>query len=397
MTDRSKQTDSPGHRLLDFAVDLRRDFHRHPEIGMREKRTQKIIRNLLKELKIKHRNVAGTGVLGMIRSGKPGPTLMLRADMDALPVTEISDAPYCSVNEGFMHACGHDAHMAVLLSAARHLRETGIPRGSVKLCFQPGEEGFKGAADVIRDGALRRPDVDAAVGLHVWRDLKVGQIAVLSGPVMAAVDLVEITITGKGGHAAMPHLSVDPVLISAHVITALQSIVSRQVDPLDTGVVTIASVDAGTAHNIIPEEVVLRGTCRTFRKATRKLVRKRVEQIARGIARSMGGSAKVDYDEFLPATVNDPTVAALVREAAEAVVGKKNVVPAEPSMGGEDMSLYLNEVPGCFAFVGLRNEKRGIEFPHHHARFEMDEGCLAVGTDLMIEVTKRFLADSRPV
>lgn len=394
MAKTTKKTDSPGHRLQDFAVELRRDFHMHPEIGMQEKRTQQVIRSQLKDLKIKHRNIAGTGVLGMIRSGKPGPTLMLRADMDALPVTEKSDVPYCSVNQGFMHACGHDAHMAILLSAARHLQKTGIPRGNVKLCFQPGEEGFKGAADVIRDGALTAPDVDAAVGLHVWRDLKVGKIAVLDGPVMAAVDLVEITITGKGGHAAMPHLSIDPVLISAHVITALQSIVSRQVDPLDTGVVTIASVDAGTAHNIIPEKVVLRGTCRTFRKATRKMVHRRVAEIAKGIARSMGGSASVDYDEFLPATVNDLKVAALVREAAEAVVGKRNVVPAEPSMGGEDMSLYLNEVPGCFAFVGLRNEQRGIEFPHHHAQFDMDEGCLAVGTDLMIEVTKRFLEAS---
>ncbi len=389
-----KKTDSPGRRLSDYAVELRRDFHMYPEIGMQEKRTQKVIRSHLRDLKIKHRAVAGTGVLGMISSRKPGPTLMLRADMDALPMTEENDVPYCSVNEGFMHACGHDAHMAVLLSTARHLKETGIPRGNVKLCFQPGEEGFKGAADVIRDGALEDPKVDAALGLHVWRDIKVGQVAVMDGPVMAAVDLVTITITGKGGHAAMPHLSIDPVLISAHIITALQSIVSRQVDPIDTGVVTVASVDGGTAHNIIPGKVVLRGTCRTFKKATRKLVHKRVEQIATGIARSMGGRAEVDYDEFLPATVNDPKMAALVREAAETVVGKRNVVTAVPSMGGEDMSLYLNEVPGCFAFVGLRNEKRGIEFPHHHARFDMDEGCLAVGTDLMIEVTRRLLADS---
>lgn len=189
----------------------------------------------------------------------------------------------------------------------------------------------------------------------------------------------------------MPHLSIDPVVIAAHVVTALQTIVSRQVDPLDTAVVTVGSIEAGTTFNVIPAEAVLRGTCRTFRKATRKLCHRRVVEVAKGTARALGGRAVVEYDEFLPATVNDREMAALAREAAAAVVGKRNVVDAAPSMGGEDMSLYLERVPGCFAFVGLRNDKRGINHPHHHPLFDMDEECLAVGTDLMLEFTRRYL------
>ncbi|MEN8151348.1 MAG: M20 family metallopeptidase [Planctomycetota bacterium] len=388
----AKKPVSPGRRHFDYAKERRRDFHRHPEIGLEERRTQKVLREELKGMKIPAKAVAKTGLLGSISSRKPGPVLMLRADMDALPVTEENRTGYCSAEAGKMHACGHDAHMAILLAAARELKETGIDRGKVKLLFQPGEEGFLGAQDVIDDGALSNPDVDAAFGLHVWSALPAGKIAVIDGPVMAATDTFTIRVKGKGGHAAMPHLSVDPVAIAAHIVTALQTIVSREVDPLDTAVVTVGSIDAGTSFNIIPDQAVLRGTCRTFAKATRKHVHRRVVKIAKGIAASMGGRAEVDYDEFLPATVNDAKMVALAREAAVAVVGKRNVVDAAPSMGGEDMSLYLERVPGCFAFVGLRNEKRGIVHPHHHPKFDLDEECLAVGIDLMVEVTRRYLS-----
>ncbi|MHC4470993.1 MAG: M20 metallopeptidase family protein [Planctomycetota bacterium] len=383
---------SPGRRRLKRAIAQRRDFHMNPEMGLEEKRTQKVIRDRLKGLGIRHRAVAGTGVLGIIPGAEKGRTLMLRADMDALPVTEENEVAYASKSEGVMHACGHDGHMAILLEAAAELREAGVPRGSVKLCFQPGEEGFRGAQKVIDDGGLEDPKVDACFGLHLWRDVPVGKVAILDGPCMAATDLFEITVTGKGGHAAMPHLSVDPVVVAAHVVTALQTIVSRQVDPLDTAVVTVGSIESGTAFNVIPEKAVLRGTCRTFKAATRKRVQRRVREIAKGVARSLGGRAAVDYVEFLPATVNDKKMAALAREAAAAVVGRRNVVESAPSMGGEDMSLFQERVPGCFAFVGLRNQKRGIEHPHHHPRFDMDEECLAVGVDLMVEVARRFLA-----
>ncbi len=381
---------SPGHRLLPFSVSVRRDFHMHPELGLEEKRTQKVIREHLKALGIRPRNVGGTGVTGLIRGRAEGRTLLLRADMDALPVTEENRVPYASREPGRMHACGHDGHMAVLLSVARHLRETGLPEGNVKLCFQPGEEGFRGAARVIEDGILENPPVDACFALHVWRDLPVGKIAVLPGPCMAATDLFTVRITGKGGHAAYPHLSVDTVAVAAQVVGALQTIVSRQVDPLDTAVVTVGSIRAGTTYNVIPETAVLQGTCRTFRKRTRKLVHRRVKEIAAGVARALGARAEVEYDEFLPATVNDPKAAALAREAAAEVVGARNVVEADPSMGGEDMSLFLERVPGCYAFVGLRNEKRGIRHPHHHPRFDMDEECLAIATDLTLGVVRRF-------
>lgn len=386
-----KNADSPGRRLHPFTVGLRRDFHMFPEIGLEEKRTQKVIEDHLLAMGIRAGAVGGTGVLGTIAGKEKGRTLLLRADMDALPVTEENDAPYCSRTPGMMHACGHDGHMAILLSAARHMKETGIPAGTVKLCFQPGEEGFKGAEKVIDDGVLEDPKVDGAFGLHLWREVPVGRIAVVEGPCMAATDTFTIRVTGRGGHAAMPHLSVDPIVIAAQIVGAFQTIVSRQVDPLDTAVVTVGSIQAGTTFNVIPESAVLRGTCRTFRKETRKLAHRRVVEIATGVAKALGGRAEVDYLEFLPATVNDRAFTALAREAAAAVVGSRNVVEAAPSMGGEDMSLYLEKVPGCFAFVGLRNEKRGIVHPHHHPKFDMDEECLAIGTDLMLEVTKRFL------
>jgi amidohydrolase len=375
-----------------WAVALRRHFHQHPEIGLKEIDTQATVQECLSGLGVAHRPVGGTGVEGTIRGGEDGPVLMLRADMDALPVTEENDVPYASTRPGLMHACGHDGHMAVLLAATRRLAEAGVPRGTVKTVFQPGEEGFRGAEKVIDDGVLEAPAVDGAFGLHLWRDLQVGQVAILDGPCMAAVDVFDITISGVGGHAAMPNQAVDPVVIAAHVITALQTVVSRQVDPIDTAVVTVAAVESGTGHNIIPPSATLRGTCRTFTAETRALVHRRVEEIARGVAESLGGSATIDYVEFLPATVNDPGMAALVRDAAAAVVGPQNVVEARPSMGGEDMSLYLEKVPGCFAFVGLRNEDRGITHTHHHPRFDMDEDCLAIGADLMVEVARRFLA-----
>ena len=390
----AKKKNTPGRRHLAYAVTRRRDFHRHPEIGLEERRTQKVLREELKAMKIPAKGIAKTGILGRLSSRAKGPVLMLRADMDALPVTEENRADYCSSTPGKMHACGHDAHMAILLAAARELKETGIERGTVKLLFQPGEEGFRGAQDVIDDGALSNPDVDGAFGLHVWSAVPAGKIGIIDGPCMAATDTFTITVTGQGGHAAMPHLSVDPIVIAAQIVTAFQTIVSRQVDPLDTAVVTVGSIQSGTSFNIIPENAVLRGTCRTFAKATRKLVHRRVKEIAVGIAKSLGGKADVDYEEFLPATVNDRRMAALAREAAAAVVGKRNVVDVDPSMGGEDMSLYLERVPGCFGFVGLRNEKRGIVYPHHHPKFDLDEECLAVGTDLMVEFTRRFLASA---
>lgn len=389
MSEPSKKTSSPGRDLLSFTVPLRRDFHAHPELGLEEHRTQGVVIELLRELGIPYREVGGTGVLGTVDSGRDGPVILLRADMDALPVTEENEAPYASRNPGIMHACGHDAHMAILLGTAKHFAENGVERGILKLLFQPGEEGKDGARKVIADGVLEDPPVDSAFGIHVWRDLPAGRVAVLDGPCMAAVDTFEIRIRGRGGHAAYPHLSRDPVTMAAQVLSALQTIVSRDVDPLDTAVVTVGSLHAGTTFNVIPDSAVLRGTCRTFRRETRTLVHSRVEEVASGIASALGGTAEIEYREFLPATVNDPEQAALAREAAVAAVGAENVVPAAPSMGGEDMSLYLEQVKGCFAFVGLRNEERGIVHPHHHARFDLDESCLAAGVDLMIEYVGR--------
>ncbi len=383
---------TPGRKLHANAVALRRDFHRHPELGLREKRTQRAVMRELRALRIPCRALGGTGVLGRIESGAPGPTLLLRADMDALPIVEENEFPHASKFPGRMHACGHDGHMASLLTVARHFRETGLPRGTLLLCFQPGEEGFRGAEKAMADGALDDPAPDAAFALHLWREVPVGQVAVLDGPCMAAVDNFTVTIRGRGGHAAYPHLSVDPVLVAAHVVTALQTVVSRETDPLDAAVVTVGSIESGTAANVIPPAAVLRGTCRTFLKETRRRIRRRFAEIVQGVSRSLGARAEIDYVRFLPATVNDPGVAAMAREAAAAVVGRRNVVAAAPSMGGEDMSLFLERVPGCFAFVGLRNEKKGIVHPHHHPRFDLDEESLAVAVDLTVEFARRFVS-----
>jgi amidohydrolase len=245
---------------------------------------------------------------------------------------------------------------------------------------------------MIDDGALDDPRPDAVFALHLWRELKVGTIGVLDGPCMAAVDLFTITVRGKGGHAAYPHLSTDSVLAAAHLVTALQSVVAREVDPIDTAVVTVGAIHGGTAPNVIPESVVLRGTCRTFREGTRRLVHRRVTALAAGVARSFGARAEVEYEEHLPATVNDPSLAALGRLAAADAAGARNVVTAAPSMGGEDFSLFLQKVPGCYAFVGLRNERRGIVHPHHHPRFDLDEESLAVAVDFTVSFARRFLS-----
>jgi amidohydrolase len=383
---------SPGRRLMAFAVDLRRHFHMNPELGLEETETQREVRRVLRGLGIRNRPCGGTGVLGRLRGTKPGPTLLLRADMDALPVTEANDVPYASKVPGRMHACGHDGHMAVLLATARHFREVGLPRGTLLFCFQPGEEGFRGAEKMIGDGVLDDPRPDAVFALHLWRELRVGTIGVLDGPCMAAVDLFTITIRGKGGHAAYPHLSTDPVLAAAHVVTALQSVVSREVDPLDTAVVTVGAINGGTAPNVIPGEVVLRGTCRTFLQRTRRLVRRRVTSLARNVAAGFGARAEVEYEEHLPATVNTPGIADIARKAADDAVGGRNVVTAAPSMGGEDFSLFLGKVPGCYAFVGLRNDRRGIVYPHHHPRFDLDEDSLATAVDFTVSFARRFLS-----
>jgi amidohydrolase len=302
---------------------------------------------------------------------------MLRFDMDALPIREETGAEYTSQTEGVMHACGHDGHSAIGLTVARLLQYHRKDfSGAVKLVFQPAEEGMGGAEAMIRDGALTNPRPDMALGLHLWNDQPVGWLGIADGPVMAAAEKFTVAIHGKGGHGAVPHLAVDPVLAAAQIIVALQSIVSRTVAPLDSGVVSVTTLDGGEAFNVIPPSVKITGTIRTFEAATRQKVLERFEQITRGVAEAMGCRADVEIESLTPAVVNHPAVSDLVRVAAARVLAPDTLQTRYATMGSEDMAFFLQEVPGCYFFVGSANAEKGLNFAHHHPRFDIDEAVL---------------------
>ena len=389
----SKQNNSlVSHSLTDKVLKIRREIHRNPELKYQEFKTQKLILDELKKIGIKGGKIAGTGVTALI-PGKKGSSekrvVMLRADMDALPLDEQTDLPFKSKIKGVAHMCGHDAHVAMLLGAAELLMKNPVG-GAVKLCFQPAEEGGVGSQAMIDGGILENPKVSAAFGIHVWAGIPLGKMGIVFGPCMAAVDEFDVTIMGVGGHAAYPQASVDPIYISSQVISALQSIITRNFDPIDTGVVTVSSIHAGTTYNIIPPEVKLQGTCRTFSDFGRKLVKKRFFEIVNGVSKSLGGSAEIDFKQLLPATVNDKEMAKIMWDASIDVLGKKNVFEDKPMMGGEDMSLYLRKVPGVFGFLGMQNPKIGANMPHHHPKFMMDERVLPMGVEALYRTAARY-------
>jgi len=375
--------------LRDEIVALRRDLHRHPELAWSERRTAGKIEDFLKGAPLTLRTgLGGTGVLAEA-AGEGPRTLLLRVDMDALPIREDAQSPYASEVEGAMHACGHDGHVAMGAAAAR-IAAGRRARGTVRVLFQPAEEGEGGAQAMVAAGAM--DGVTAAVGVHLWNELPVGTLGVKAGPLMAAVDRLRIVVRGRGGHGGKPHRSADPVVAAAHVITALQTIVSREVPPTLAAVVTLGSVHGGQAFNVIPDEVTLTGTIRTFDGALRRSMPERVARIASGIAEGLACRAEVEVRPGNPPVVNDPAVAELARRAAARVVGEENVVDPEPTMGGEDMAVYFERAPGCFVFVGSANPARGLDQPHHSPRFDFDEDALLVGTEFLLEVVKETLA-----
>jgi amidohydrolase len=374
-------------------VEVRRDLHAHPETAFQEVRTSGLVAARLKALGLEARTGIGkTGVMATVKGGRPGRTVLLRADMDALPIQEESETPYRSVNAGAMHACGHDCHTSVLLGVAKKLAQdaAALP-GAVSLCFQPAEEIGGGADAMIADGALERPKVDAAFGLHVWQDLDVGKVGVTPGPMMAAVDEFEVTVTGKGAHAAQPHLGVDPVVCAAHVVTALQTIASRETDPLREVVVSVTQFHAGTAFNIIPPTATLNGTVRVFDPAIWAELPARFERIVRGVASALGCQVEMRYQRHNRPTVNDRAMAAIARAAAVEVVGEANLVDDVRTMGGEDFSAFLAQVPGCFIAIGSRNEAKGLVYGHHHPRFDVDERSLQIGAEILLRTARKFL------
>lgn len=374
-------------------VEMRRLLHADPELSMQEHRTAGRIEGWLGALGLQSRRIAGTGVTAAVRGSKKGRTLLLRADTDALPVREATGLPYASGNDGVMHACGHDCHVSALMEVSRRLAARPPARGVAKLLFQPGEEGANGMGRCIDAGILNRPEVHAAAGVHVWQWERVGRIGLVRGPCMASIDDFTIRIVGRGGHAADPHNTIDPVVVAAHVVTALQSVVSRNVDPQEAAVVTVGALQAGTAFNVIPQDAVLRGTVRTFREKVRRAVARRIKRLAADVARAFGARAEVEYRFFLPAVVNHPDMVDLAWAVAEQVVGKRNVIAARPSMASEDMSLALQAVPGVFAFVGANDGTPRTSHPHHHPQFDVHEDCLPIAADFMEGVARRYLEE----
>jgi amidohydrolase len=374
----------------DELIALRRAIHQEPELAFEERGTAARVQAFLtgRPGVALRTGVGGTGVVATVRPA-PGPSVLLRVDMDGLPIQEATAAPYASRTPGVMHACGHDGHTAMGAVATRLLAERR-PAGTVHVLFQPAEEGQGGAEAVARDGVM--DGVDRVIGIHLWNELAVGTIGVKAGPLMASVDRLTITITGRGGHGAAPHRSADPIVAAAHVVTALQTVVSREVSPLSSAVVTIGSVRGGTAFNVIPEDVVLTGTLRTFDAALRRSMPERLQRIAGGVAQGLGCRAAVQVETGSAAVVNDPSVAEIARRAAAAVVGDANVVAPESTMGGEDVSVYLDRAPGCFVFIGSANAARGLSEPHHSPRFDFDEDALAVGCESLVRAAELALA-----
>ncbi len=372
-------------------VDLRRELHGIAELSLKEHETSATIERWMSSLGYAPKRIAKTGLTALVEGAAKGRTILARADIDGLPIVEDTGLPFASKHVGAMHACGHDCHAAALVEVARRFVSSPPARGTAKLLFQPGEEGANGMGLCIDDGLMRGPKVDAAVGVHVWQAEPVGKIGLVKGPCMAAVDDFEVKIHGRGGHAAYPHKSVDPIVVAAHVVTALQTIVARGTAPFDTAVVTVGSLNAGTAFNVIPPYATLRGTVRTFKPEVRKRIAEEFKRIVLNVSKGLGGEAEIEYRFFLPATVNDAAMVDLAWTVAEEVVGKKNVVAAEPSMGGEDMSLALAAVPGVFAFVGGNDGTAKTSFPHHHPKFDVNEGCLAVSAAFMEGFVRRYL------
>ncbi len=382
---------------LDEMIATRRDLHAHPEVGFEEVRTSGVVAERLRSLGLEPRTGVGrTGVMARITGARPGKTVLLRADMDALPIHEENDVPYRSQNPGRMHACGHDCHTSILLGVAKRLvAEAKDLRGSVVLCFQPAEElgGPKGGAEaMIQDGALDWAKADTTFGLHVWQDLPLGLVGVTAGPWMAAVDEFTVTFKGKGAHAAMPQSGRDPILALSHAVTALQTLVSRSADPLKELVVSVTQLRAGSAFNIIPETAWMNGTIRVFDRDLWERIPGEFERVVRGVATALGCEAEILYERGNRPTVNDPAMCAYARDAAVSVVGEANLRTDVRTMGGEDFSSFLERIPGVFIAIGSRNESRGLTYDHHHPRFDVDEQSLRIGAEVLLETTRRYLA-----
>jgi amidohydrolase len=382
-------------QLRDYVISARRRIHEQPELSFQEEKTAAYVAEELRSIGYEAQiGIGGHGVRAILEGGRPGKTIALRADMDALPIQEDNELPFRSRHPGVMHACGHDSHTAMLLAAAGALRPMAPNlQGKVVFLFQPAEELPPGGAQaMIAAGALTNPEVDAIFGLHQGVAFDVGKMAIVSGPRSASSDSFHITVLGRGGHAAMPHRTVDPIAVSGLLITALQQIVSRQITPMQPAVLTIGSVHGGTKENVIPDEVTLAGTVRTFDPAIRRDIPRRLDAIVKGITAAHGATYRLDYNLGYPVLINDPAMAALARRAAERVFGAGNVVSSEPAMAAEDFSYYLQHAPGAFCSLGVGTPGSTDRPSSHSPRFILDEDGLPYGVAFYLSLVEMFLS-----
>ena len=380
--------------IRDIIISTRRDIHKHPELAFDEHRTAKLVTNKLASMNIDIQTGIGkTGVVGRLKGNGNGKTIALRADMDALPIQETSNISYKSINDGIMHACGHDGHTAMLLGVAKVLsQKVDEINGCIKFLFQPAEEGAGGAKYMIEDGAL--DGVDEVYGVHLWNYQKYGTVGVKSGPIMAAADIFEITIKGQGGHGAAPQGTKDVVVIAAHLIQTLQTIVSRNTNPIESTVVTVGQINGGYNFNIIADTVALKGTTRAYTENNRQLIKKRMEEIVSGTETTFGVIIDFNYIDGYPPTINDPDATAKLLNAAKKIVG---VGAGRPylSMGGEDFSYFLQKVPGCYFLVGSApKDHELLSVPHHCSYFDIDERALLVGGSIYVQLIDDLLINS---
>lgn len=380
-----------------WLVDVRRDFHRHPEFGMEEHRTQAKIIEYLKEMNIPYEKVANTGIVGLIKGNQTGKTVALRADMDALPIQEINKVDYKSSTPGKMHACGHDAHMTILLGAAKILIERKEQlNGNVKLLFQPAEETVGGAEPMIAEGVLENPKVDVAFGLHMAPDIQVGKIGIKYDQMYASSDAIELTIKGNEGHAAYPHSGTDAIVIAAHVITAIQTIVSRNIDPRKSAVISLGTINGGTQANVIANEVKILGTIRTLDSEVRAFVLNRIEEILVLITQSFGGGFHFYTESGYIALNNNNDLVDIVKYSAKQLLGEKNINTIEvPSMGVEDFSYFAEAVPSAFFLLGSKNEEKDIMHNLHTNQFDIDEDSLPIGVALQVQNVFNILSPTK--
>ena len=369
------------HALREELQDRRRDLHRNPELSFQEFRTAGIVAEELQDLGLAvETGVGQTGVVGMLAGASDGPTVLLRADMDALPIEEETGAEYASTQDGVMHACGHDGHTTIALGVAKVLAaQRDAIQGRVKFVFQPAEEIGAGAKAMIAAGILTDPRPDVTLGLHLWNTMPVGTIGLADGPCFAAASIFEITVNGVGGHGALPHETRDPIVAAAQIVTALQTLCSRVTPADQSAVFSVTSFHAGSAYNIIPPEAKLLGTMRTFDGGVRAELTERFHEICQGVARGLGCEAETRMEHMTEPVINDPATAERVRQAIQRVAPQVSFDLDERTMGGEDVGLMMTDIPGAYYLLGSANEERGLDYGHHHPRFDFDEECLPLG------------------